>query len=85
MSKTTLIANSLILSLGSVLCLAIISVLIPRNFVPSPLISVVIGLILVFVLTVAFAVYLHRKFGSSVGENQKADSVLVNETWLLRN
>ena len=85
MSKTTLIANSLILSLGTVLSLAILAYLMRLTLLFSPSVLISSAVILLLVLTAGFALYLRRNFGSYEDKARKPKTVLVNETWLLKH
>ncbi len=84
MSKMTLLANSLILSLGCILSLAILAYLLKLNQVVTSSVLISAAGILLFVLTAAFGLYLRRKFGSYEDEQRKPETILVNETWLLK-
>ena len=85
MSKTTLIANSLTLSLGTILCLAILAYLIKLNLFMTPPMIAIIGGVLLILLTASFAVYLRKKFGLRDNLDLSKKVVLVNETWLLKH
>jgi len=84
MRKRTLITNSLTLSLGTVLSLAIFAYLAPLNLSLSPTASAILWLTLLLGLTFIFTVYLSRKFPTTGYDNREADTILVNETWLLK-
>ena len=85
MSKTTLIANSLILSLGTVLSLAILAYLMRLTLFFSPGVLISSAIILLLVLTAGFALYLRRKFGSYDEKARNPKTVFVNDTWLLKH
>ena len=85
MRKSTLVANSLILSLGCVLCLAIITYLLPFNIALTPATLVIFGLILTLTLMAVFAIYLHKKFRANKNQKHAPETVLINETWLLKH
>ena len=85
MSKSTLAANSLILSLGSALCLAIIIYLLPINIALSAAMLAVVSTTLVLVLAAGFALYLYKKFGSNADKPSTPETVFVNETWIMKH
>jgi len=85
MRKSTLAANSLILSLGSTVSIAIIAYLLKLNLIFRPVILTCVGGLLFIAFTAGFALYLRRKFGSNRDKKRAPSSVLVNETWLLKH
>ena len=85
MSKTTLIANSLILSLGTVLSLTILAYLLRLTLIVSPGILKAAAGVLFLTLTAGFALYLRRKFGPHDDKGRKPNTILVNETWLMKH
>jgi len=85
MSKTTLITNSLILALGSVLLLSIATYLVPINLALSPTIAALLGAALSLILAVIYAIILHKKFGTNTDKKESPQTILVNETWILKH
>jgi len=85
MRMTTLIANSLTLSLGCFVILSILAYLVKLDSVMSPVALISGGIVLILALAAIFAVYLRKKFGPSPMNMDTADTVLVNETWLLKH
>jgi len=84
-SKTTLIVNSLILSLSCCLSLSILAYLVKVNlFIPRNSLAI-LGGILFITLTVGFALYLHKQFGSNTKKKPAVQTILVNDTWLLKH
>ena len=84
MSKTTLIANSLFLSLVSVLVLSIILYLTPLKLAIAPSITLLFTAVLFLTLAVIYGIFLRRKFGTTSDNTPTPQIVLVNETWLLK-
>jgi len=84
MSKTTLIANSLFLSLVSVLALSIIIYLAPLKLAFAPFITLLLAAALSLTLAVIYGIFLKRKFGTINDNTPSPQIVLVNETWLLK-
>ena len=84
MSRRTLFSNSLILSLGCFLTLAIAAYLLRLNALVSPKFMIAAGALLFVGLAIGFALYLRKRFGSRPNIQSVPQTVLVNETWLLK-